>query len=70
MQRLQDALTKEQTGASATKAQHADYTARLQARLRTEKADKQKWTNEKLELKSAYEDAKVRFVRDALVTIL
>lgn len=60
VQRLQDALTKEQAGAAATKAQHADYTGRLQERLRTEKAEKQKWANERLELKSAYEDAKVR----------
>lgn len=59
MQRLQDALTKEQAGASAMNAQHADYTGRLQERLRKEKAEKQKWANEKLELKSAYEDAKV-----------
>ncbi|KAF8527676.1 Hamartin protein-domain-containing protein [Gautieria morchelliformis] len=58
VQRLQDALTKEQAGAAATKAQHADYTGRLQARLRAEKAEKQAWANEKLELKSACEDAK------------
>jgi hypothetical protein len=49
----------EQMGAAATKAQHADFTGRLQARLRTEKAEKQKWADEKLELKNAYEDSKV-----------
>lgn len=59
VQRLQHALTKEQTGAATIKAQYADYSRRLNARLMTDKVEKQKWAEEKLKLQSDHENAKV-----------
>ncbi|KAF8575721.1 hypothetical protein K439DRAFT_1664929 [Ramaria rubella] len=66
VQRLQDALTKEQASATALKSQHGDYTRRLQARLKAEKAEKQSWADEKAKLNSAYEDAKAMLEAQAV----
>lgn len=59
VQQLQKALSREQVGASATKSQHADYTRRLQERLKAEKSEKQLWAEEKSKMQSEYQNLKV-----------
>lgn len=66
MHRLNEELTREQDGANRNKAQHADYSARLHARLKIEKAEKQSWAEEKSKLQSDYENAKASFLSSFL----
>ncbi|KIJ39318.1 hypothetical protein M422DRAFT_257931 [Sphaerobolus stellatus SS14] len=73
--RLQQALSKEQAGAATNKAQHADFARRLQNRLKADKAEKQKWAEEKSKLESNHENAQAMFeaqstrLADAMETV-
>ncbi|KAF8517269.1 Hamartin protein-domain-containing protein [Hysterangium stoloniferum] len=55
---LEKTLAKEQAGAATMKAQHHGYTDILQTRLKAERAEKQKWNEEKSRLQSEYSNLK------------
>ncbi|GJJ10033.1 hypothetical protein Clacol_004259 [Clathrus columnatus] len=65
IQQLQKALSREQAGANTTKTQHADYTRRLQERLKAEKAEKQLWAEEKSRMQSEYQNLKAMLTAQA-----